>query len=176
MPVLDPGHGRTMTGRLWCSATNNRPWRGPGYPAAAYIFSKDRKSEHSACHERLSRSAPGRRLCRVWPPGHCRRKRHATAGILLGSNTAQILRHPAATKSRLAGRRCGGSPLSRAPSWCCSKRSAGSELTITSFRCAVAPTRFRLSIPMKSATQPRDGKCAGQFLRRHDVLQFHIVG
>ena len=49
MPVLDPGHGRTMTGRLWCSASGNRPWRGPGYPAA-YIFSKDRKSEHSACH------------------------------------------------------------------------------------------------------------------------------
>jgi transposase len=50
LPVLDPGRGRTMTGRLWCYATDNRPWRGPGHPAAAYVFSEDRKGEHPACH------------------------------------------------------------------------------------------------------------------------------
>jgi transposase len=39
-----------MTGRLWCYATDNRPWAGPGHPAAAYVFSEDRKGEHPACH------------------------------------------------------------------------------------------------------------------------------
>ena len=39
-----------MTGRLWCYATDNRPWAGPGHPAAAYLFSEDRKGEHPACH------------------------------------------------------------------------------------------------------------------------------
>jgi transposase len=50
LPVLDPGRGRTKTGRLWCYATDNRPWAGPGYPAAAYIYSEDRKGEHPASH------------------------------------------------------------------------------------------------------------------------------
>jgi transposase len=50
LPVLDPGRGRTMTGRLWCYATDNRPWRRPGHPAAAYVFSEDRKGEHPAGH------------------------------------------------------------------------------------------------------------------------------
>ena len=50
LPVLDPGRGRTMTGRLWCYAIDNRPWRGPGHPAAAYVFSEDRKGEHPAGH------------------------------------------------------------------------------------------------------------------------------
>jgi transposase len=50
LPVLDPGRGRTKTGRLWCYATDNRPWAGPGYPAAAYVYSEDRKGEHPATH------------------------------------------------------------------------------------------------------------------------------
>jgi hypothetical protein len=49
-PVLDPGRGRTKTGRRWCYATDNRPWSGPGHPAAAYVYSKDRKGEHPASH------------------------------------------------------------------------------------------------------------------------------
>jgi transposase len=44
LPVLDPGRGRTKTGRLWCYAADNRPWCGPGHPAAAYVYSEDRKS------------------------------------------------------------------------------------------------------------------------------------
>ncbi len=50
LPVLDPGRGRTKTGRLWCYATDNRPWSGPGHPAAAYVYSEDRKGEHPATH------------------------------------------------------------------------------------------------------------------------------
>jgi transposase len=30
LPVLDPGRGRTKTGRLWCYAVDDRPWCGPG--------------------------------------------------------------------------------------------------------------------------------------------------
>ncbi len=37
LPVLDPGRGRTKTGRLWCYAVDNRPWCGPGHPAVAYM-------------------------------------------------------------------------------------------------------------------------------------------
>lgn len=50
LPVLDPGRGRTKTGRLWCYAVDNRPWQGPGHPAVAYLYSEDRKSEHPAEH------------------------------------------------------------------------------------------------------------------------------
>jgi hypothetical protein len=50
LPVLDPGRGRTKTGRLWCYAVDNRPWSGPGHPAATYAYSEDRKDEHPATH------------------------------------------------------------------------------------------------------------------------------
>ena len=50
LPVLDPGRGKTKTGRLWCYAVDNRPWRGPGHPAAVYIYSDDRKGVHPAEH------------------------------------------------------------------------------------------------------------------------------
>ena len=52
LPVLDPGRGRTKTGRLWCYAVDNRPWCGPGHPAAAYLYSEDRKGEHPQTHLR----------------------------------------------------------------------------------------------------------------------------
>src|SRR6201986_2240673 len=52
LPVLDPGRGRTKTGRLWCYAVDNRPWRVPGHPAAAYVYSEDRKGEHPQTHLR----------------------------------------------------------------------------------------------------------------------------
>jgi transposase len=50
LPVLDPGRGRTKTGRLWCYAVDDRPWRGPAHPAAAYIYSEDRKGIRPAEH------------------------------------------------------------------------------------------------------------------------------
>lgn len=48
LPVLDPGRGRTKTGRLWCYAVDDRPWCGPGHPIAAYVYSDDRKNERRA--------------------------------------------------------------------------------------------------------------------------------
>ena len=50
IPVLDPGRGRTKTGRLWVYARDDRPWNGPDPPAAVYLYSPDRRAEHPAAH------------------------------------------------------------------------------------------------------------------------------
>jgi hypothetical protein len=50
IPVLDPGRGRTKTGRLWVYARDDRPWAGPDPPAAVYFYSPDRKAERPAAH------------------------------------------------------------------------------------------------------------------------------
>jgi transposase len=50
LPVLDPGRGRTKTGRLWCYAVDDRPWAGSAHPIAAYVYSEDRKGAHPAAH------------------------------------------------------------------------------------------------------------------------------
>ena len=50
LPVLDPGRGKTKTGRLWCYAIDDRPWAGSTHPAAAYVYSEDRRSEHPTAH------------------------------------------------------------------------------------------------------------------------------
>ncbi|MBV8456855.1 MAG: IS66 family transposase, partial [Acetobacteraceae bacterium] len=42
--------GRTKTGRLWCYAVDDRPWSGPGYPVAAYVYAEDRKGIRPAAH------------------------------------------------------------------------------------------------------------------------------
>jgi transposase len=50
VPVLDPGRGRTKTGRLWVYVRDDRPWMGADPPAALYRFSPDRKGERPAAH------------------------------------------------------------------------------------------------------------------------------
>jgi hypothetical protein len=50
LPVLDPGRGKTKTGRLWCYAVDDRPWAGATHPAVAYVYSEDRKAEHPSAH------------------------------------------------------------------------------------------------------------------------------
>jgi transposase len=47
VPVLDPGRGRTKTGRLWVLVRDERPWGGPAPPAVSYLYSADRKGEHA---------------------------------------------------------------------------------------------------------------------------------
>ena len=47
VPVLDPGHGKTKTGRLWVVVRDERPWGSAAAPAAFYLYSADRKSEHA---------------------------------------------------------------------------------------------------------------------------------
>jgi transposase len=50
LPVLDPGRGRTKTGRLWGYAIDDRPWGGEIPPAVVYLYAEDRKGEHPATH------------------------------------------------------------------------------------------------------------------------------
>ena len=50
LPVLDPGRGRTKTGRLWSYAVDDRPWQGSTPPAVVYLYAADRKGERPAAH------------------------------------------------------------------------------------------------------------------------------
>src|ERR671926_831437 len=90
LPVLDPGRGRTKTGRLWGYAIDDRPWGGGTPPAVVYLYAEDRKGEHPAAHlagftgvlqvdgyagfKRLLENRPAAevRLAFCW--AHCRRR------------------------------------------------------------------------------------------------------
>jgi transposase len=48
--VLAPGHGRTVTGRLWNYVVDQRPWCGSHAPAALFRYSPDRKGERPQEH------------------------------------------------------------------------------------------------------------------------------
>ena len=50
VPVLDPGRGRTKTGRLWVYVRDDRPWADASPPAAAFFYTPDRKGERPAGH------------------------------------------------------------------------------------------------------------------------------
>lgn len=50
VPVLDPGRGRTKTGRLWTYVRDDRPAGSRAPPAVWYRFSPDRKSVHPQTH------------------------------------------------------------------------------------------------------------------------------
>ena len=50
VPVLDPGGGKTKTGRLWCYVRDDRPFAGKTPPAVLYCYSPDRKGEHPRTH------------------------------------------------------------------------------------------------------------------------------
>ena len=50
VPVLDPGRGRTKTGRLWVYVRDDLPWGDASPPAAVFFFSPDRKGERPAAH------------------------------------------------------------------------------------------------------------------------------
>ena len=47
VPVLDPGKGKTKTGRLWTAVRDERPFGSTTPPAAFYRYSPDRKAEHA---------------------------------------------------------------------------------------------------------------------------------
>jgi transposase len=92
VPVLEPGLGRTKTGRLWVYVRDDRPFRGEAPPAAAYFYSPDRSAKHPTAHmaaftgflqadgyagfEALydpARTKPGR-ITEVACLAHCRRR------------------------------------------------------------------------------------------------------
>jgi transposase len=50
VPVLDPGRGRTRTGRLWAYVRDDRPSSGADPPALWYRYSPDRRGERPQAH------------------------------------------------------------------------------------------------------------------------------
>jgi transposase len=50
VPVLDPGRGRTKTGKLWAYARDDRPWLGTDPPCVVYVYAPDRKAIRPASH------------------------------------------------------------------------------------------------------------------------------
>lgn len=50
VPVLDPGRGRTRTGRLWTYVRDDRPAGDATPPAVWFRYSPDRKGEHPRTH------------------------------------------------------------------------------------------------------------------------------
>ena len=80
VPVLDPGRGRTKTGRLWTLVRDERPWAGPEPPAAVYLYSPDRRGVRADAYAGFGRLyAPttpqgDARLAEVARGAHARRK------------------------------------------------------------------------------------------------------
>lgn len=52
VPVLDPGRGKTKTGRLWTYVRDDRPAGSTDPPAVWFAYSPDRKGEHPENHLR----------------------------------------------------------------------------------------------------------------------------
>jgi transposase len=50
VPVLEPGSGKTKTGRLWTYVRDDRPAGSHAAPAVWFAYSPDRKGEHPASH------------------------------------------------------------------------------------------------------------------------------
>src|SRR5262249_11521633 len=49
-PVLEPGRGKTKTGRLWAYVRDDRPAGSEAPAAGGVAYSADRKGEHPASH------------------------------------------------------------------------------------------------------------------------------
>ena len=50
VPVLEPGHGKTKTGRLWTYVRDDRPAGSAAAAAVWFAYSPDRKGEHPIAH------------------------------------------------------------------------------------------------------------------------------
>ena len=50
MPVLEPGRGKTKTGRLWTYVRDGRPHADSAPPAVLFRYSPDRRGEHPEAH------------------------------------------------------------------------------------------------------------------------------
>jgi transposase len=123
LPVLDPGRGRTKTGRLWGYAVDDRPWQGSTPPAVVYLYAEDRKGEHPAAHladfhgvlqvdgyggfkSLLENRPPGAiRLAFCW--AHCRRRFyeiHQATGSPLAAEALRPIRDLYAIEAEIRGR------------------------------------------------------------------------
>jgi transposase len=123
LPVLDPGRGRTKTGRLWGYAVDDRPWGGETPPAVVYLYAEDRRGEHPAEHlaaftgvlqvdgysgfkSLLENRPPGAiRLAFCW--AHCRRRFyeiHRSTGSPLADEALRRIGELYAIEAEIRGR------------------------------------------------------------------------
>ena len=123
LPVLDPGRGRTKTGRLWAYAVDDRPWGGATPPAVVCLYAEDRKGEHPAAHLaeftgvlQVDGYAGFKRLLENRPPGairlafcwaHCRRRFyeiHQATGSPLAKEALRQIRELYKVEAEIRGR------------------------------------------------------------------------
>ncbi len=123
LPVLDPGRGRTKTGRLWGYAIDDRPWCGGTPPAVVYLYAEDRKGEHPAAHLaeftgvlQVDGYGGFKRLLENRPPGairlafcwaHCRRRFyeiHQATGSPLAEEALRRIGELYAIEAEIRGR------------------------------------------------------------------------
>jgi transposase len=123
LPVLDPGRGRTKTGRLWGYAIDDRSWGGETPPAVVYLYAEDRKGERPATHlaefrgvlqvdgyggfkSLLANRPPGEiRLAFCW--AHCRRRFydiHQETGSALAEEALRRIGELYAIETEIRGR------------------------------------------------------------------------
>ena len=122
--MLDPGRGRTKTGRLWGYAIDDRPWGGSTPPAVVYLYAEDRKGERPAAHlAELHGHPAGRRLRRLQEPArepaarrqvrlafcwaHCRRRFyeiHQATGSPLAEEALRRIGELYAIEAEIRGR------------------------------------------------------------------------
>src|SRR4051794_33007283 len=123
LPVLDPGRGRTKTGRLWGYAVDDRPWNGGTPPAVVFFYAEDRRGEHPAAplagfQGTLQVDGYGgfRRVLENRPPGairlafcwaHCRRRFydiHQATGSPLAEEALRQIRELYVIEAEVRGR------------------------------------------------------------------------
>src|SRR5918912_486762 len=123
LPVLDPGRGRTKTGRLWGYAIDDRPWGGSAPPAVVYLYAEDRKGERPAAHLagftgvlQVDGYSGFKRLLENRPPGairlafcwaHCRRRFyefHQATGSPLAEEALRRIGELHAIEAEIRGR------------------------------------------------------------------------
>src|SRR5688572_8321925 len=123
LPVLDPGRGRTRTGRLWGYAVDDRAWQGGTPPAVVYLYAGDRKGEHPAAHlagfegvlqvdgysgfKRLLAGRPPDRIKLAFCWAHCRRgfyELHRSTGSPLAEEALRRIGELYAIEAEIRGR------------------------------------------------------------------------
>jgi transposase len=167
VPVLDPGRGRTKTGRLWVYAREQRGWSGPEPPAAVFVYAPDRKAERPASHLEHFRG-----VLHVAMPASNPWQARATscsphAGVMHGASSTRWRRQPT---RRSRPKHSAGSPNSMPlkPTFAVNPRGTGSRLAAiapssSSRRCGSgSKSSFLLyqaaaRLPKRSATHSRAG-------------------
>ena len=123
VPVLDPGRGRTKTGRLWAYARDDRPWCGPEPPAVVYVYSENRQGVHPRTHlaefagvlqvdgysgfNRLAGDHPKGAVTLAFCWAHVRRKFydfHEATGLPIAAEALRRIAEIYAIEARIRGR------------------------------------------------------------------------